>query len=330
VPRTPPILGRPSSRTFVRRVLTLAVVSGWLSAGTPAAAYVRARTDVTQSPYFWSDPRRILELATPPDGIGISSDDLRKAAGTALRSWSQPAIECTDVLLQLAESAVSDQSAKRDGHNRIVVRTDAWCRDPVLMTNCHDSSQVALTTWFVLNNPGVENDGQILEADIELNAVDYAFAMIPDGTINARDYLDHYDLTSALTHEAGHFIGLAHNCRGSNDPLFLDDLGLVAPECTSSAAQKSVILGATMYPKINPVDVGERTLTVDDAKAPCDIYPRGSLPPDRWIGSLNCAVASPVEAGSGNGAATRYRGETILCALGIAFGIARRRSRRRR
>jgi hypothetical protein len=265
-----------------------------LSRASSAGAYVRQRTSDTGRPYFWHDPRDILELATPPDGIGISADDFRAAAAHAVSAWSQPAISCTVATLQLADSMVASEEAKRDGHNRIIMRAGAWCRDPIQMTNCssREAVQLAVTTLFVRSHPGLPDDGQILEADIEVNTIDHSFAIIPDGPVAARDYLDDYDLASVLTHEAGHFLGLAHNCRGPNDLLLLDDAGVLSPECSSSEAQAAPIRGATMYPAMDPIDVHQRTLTADEVRAACEIYPPGSLPNDDWTGALTCSAGA--------------------------------------
>jgi hypothetical protein len=306
--------------------LRFVVVGLGLVLGPSAHAYIRARTDVSDVPYFWHDPRVILEMAVPPDGIGISATDFRTASTAAVQAWSRPALSCTEVALRVAPDMVDDQIAKRDGHDRIILRTGAWCRDPTAMTDCHESDLVALTTWFVRNAPGAPDDGQILEADIEVNTVDFSFAMIPNGMVSARDYLDHYDLTSALTHEAGHFLGLAHDCRQSGEIIFVDQHGVAAPACSSTAAQTPVILDDTMYPVLNPVDVKQRTLAADDTQAACDIYPLGSLPNDTWSGAIGCAVApadGPV--------AGRIERLTLVGAGGaLALAAALRRRRRGR
>ena len=301
----------------------MAVAGG---AARPALGYVRARTDITDVPYFWHDPRVILELATPPDGIGISASDFRTAATAAVNAWSKPTLGCTEANLTLASAMVEDQIAKRDGHDRIILRTGAWCRDPGAMTDCHADDLVALTTWFVRNSPGAPDDGQILEADIEVNTVDFSFAMIPSGPVSARDYLDDYDLTSALTHEAGHFLGLAHDCRQSGEIIFVDEYGVAAPECTSSVAQTAAILDDTMYPVLNPVDVTQRTLASEDVKAACDMYPLGSLDSDTLQGNLGCAIAP----GRPSGALGSFGGSVGGAAAAVlAAQVVRRRQRRR-
>ena len=194
------------------------------------------------------------------------------------------------------------------------MRTGAWCRDPADMTNCHDVSQVALTTVFSRNHPGAFDDGLILEADIEINDVDYQWAVIPDGPISAVDYLGEYDLTSALTHEAGHFIGLAHVCGLPGDPVRYDDHGDPTPECTAiGAEQYQVITSATMYPTMNPADVSLRSLSDDDIEAACTLYPATST----VVGGCDVAPSGAAPGGARIGA------------LALTLLLARRRRARR-
>jgi hypothetical protein len=84
--------------------------------------------------------------------------------------------------------------------------------------------------------------GEIYDADIEINAtvpLSIADPVAPDG----------YDLESILTHEAGHFLGLAHS---------------------GDAA-------ATMYAHYTRGSTTMRVLTPDDADGICAVYPPGGL-----------------------------------------------------
>ncbi|HEX2660054.1 MAG TPA: hypothetical protein VHU40_17340, partial [Polyangia bacterium] len=183
-----------------------------LAIPSPAAAYVRTHTIDTNMPLYWSQPRTTLELALPPEGFTVTPLDFQDAAQAAVRTWSFPSLECSAVELQVAPTMVDSQKVGFDGHNRIVVRTDAWCRDPADPDTCYDHSQIAQTSVWSRYLPGQYNDGEILDADIMINAVDYTWSVIPSGEGQARDFINDYDLASALTHEAGHFLGFAHTC----------------------------------------------------------------------------------------------------------------------
>ena len=290
-----------------------------LTAAAPAGAFVRTRSVTTNAPLFWSPGRASLEVVLPPDILGLSATDMRGAAQDAVNTWSHPAVLCTSLALSLAPGFTQGRVVAYDGHNRIMMRTTAWCADPDALTDCHDSSQVALTTVFSRNHPGALDDGQILEADIEVNGVDFEWGVIPDGPISGRDYEYTYDLTSALTHETGHFIGLAHVCELPGDPDRFDDHGLPSPACsalTTNAAQ-GFLLDATMYPMMNPSDTSLRTLSKDDLEAVCSLYPE--LVPT-VIGA--CAVSPGPSVGPRGGALG------AMAACGVACVTLRRRRRR--
>lgn len=82
-----------------------------------------------------------------------------------------------------------------------------------------------------------DDTGEIYDADIEVNAA--------NNTITIDDEDIDYDLQAILTHEAGHFIGIAHSPRSD----------------------------AVMYASYSPGSISQRKLTDDDIAAVCTIYP---------------------------------------------------------
>ena len=246
------------------------------ASASPAAAYVRTRTADTNMPLYWTQPRATLELAVPPEAFTVTPLDYQEAAASAARTWSFPALECSAVELQVSPTMVDSQTVGFDGHNRIVVRTGAWCRDPADPVTCYDHSQIALTTVFSRHNPGQYNDGEILEADIQINSVDFTWSVIPTGEGEARDFINDYDLASALTHEAGHFLGFAHTCLLPGDEPRLDDHGVPSPLCTEVVA--GPLVDATMFPFIRPAEIRDRALSADDLVATCSTYASASRP----------------------------------------------------
>jgi hypothetical protein len=146
----------------------------------------------------------------------------------------------------------------------------------------------------------VEN-GEIYDADVEVNS--------HDKNLTVGDTRVGSDLLSVVTHEAGHFLGLAHS------------------ESTE----------ATMYPSYNPGETKLRTLTDDDIEGICDIYPEG-----RPIGSNSCAPRHGFSERCGGGSSDdgcttspgpmRAGGRTglsALSALALSAMALRIRSRRR-
>lgn len=145
-----------------------------------------------------------------------------------------------------------------------------------------------------------DETGEIYDADIEVNAANNAVTITDDrAKVN-------YDLLAILTHEVGHFVGVAHSAE---------------PD-------------AVMAPSYNPGSIAQRTLTEDDVAAACAIYP-----PDR---AARCDVEPrggfgptcdppPVEscaAGPATVDASRDAGVAGACVLG-AFALVVARMRRR-
>jgi MYXO-CTERM domain-containing protein len=156
--------------------------------------------------------------------------------GDALAGWAS----CT-------ESNACDASA----HDVIVFDDTSWPYDDPVNT-------LALTTVTY----GTD-DGRIFEAYTEVNSAQHRFS-----TDDAPDGGSTYDLQTILTHEAGHFLGVAH-----------------ADNTT-----------AVMYAYYQQ---GAITLTSDDVDAICTAYPPPS-PPAKGCG---CAVAGAPSAPAARGAA---------------------------
>jgi len=118
------------------------------------------------------------------------------------------------------------KGAEADDHDRVnavSVVSENWPHPAAL-------GEIAITTVSF-----IPSTGEIVDADIELNAVQRTFST-DDDPVDA-------DLLSALTHEAGHALGLAHS----------DDRE------------------ATMYPETHS-NTRLRTLESDDEEGICEIY----------------------------------------------------------
>lgn len=227
------------------------------------------------------------------------------------------------------------------GENLVVVR-QGWCSadpeasgDPCMtdpdvdcggIYDCFedhgpaDRSTVALTT--VLYDP---ETGRIFDADLEVNGWDgtgdgtaltnatssaprgFYFtcadpAGLPACTRYGEDGCYAFDLRNTVTHEAGHFVGLAHPCGDAGTPQ-CD--ALLPPGETVAYAQR------TMYPATAAGETTKRSLSLDDVAGVCAIYP-----PD---GGCGCG------AGGAPGALA-----ALLAALALRPRLTRRQGPRTR
>ncbi len=170
--------------------------------------------------------------------------------------------------------------------------------------------------------------GELYDADMELNTAQQTLTVSPPNPLPSQGY----DFDSIVTHEAGHFLGLAH----SGD------------------------LQATMYYRYNPGSTNMRTLTPDDVSGVCSIYEpakSSGSSGERSTADGGAVAASACESGlvprhgfsAKCGSGSNYTGSTstgcavspdegaagaaskagMLAALGLALSLGVRRAKRR-
>jgi Matrixin len=213
----------------------------------------------------------------------LDASGARAAIRSAFDSWEN--VECPRGRTSLRFVEGSDiekgkplgkkQAAEKFG---IYFRDDGWPYDDA-------EESLALTTQIF-----GKTSGNIDYADIEINTAQVNFRLSDD------EGPEKVDLQAVVTHEVGHYIGLAH----SNDP----DSIMVARYCAS------------------PDRCGESTdvargLSDDDRKGVCTLYP----PPGK-------ADAAPAEAGCAQASSSSPAGLTAMAGL-VVLGCAlvRRRVR---
>src|SRR5205823_1096270 len=121
--------------------------------------------------------------------------------------------------------------------NTVKFRTDRWCHpdDDQQKGVCYSAQAPAITTVFYIDH-GKSDDGTILDADIELNDLDYTFVVLPAGG-TARPGTTSVDLENTLTHELGHLQGLDHTCKdAAMPPTEVDQNGNTPPACDMLSA----------------------------------------------------------------------------------------------
>ncbi len=159
-------------------------------------------------------------------------------------------------LLEYNHAGSESPNAAGPNANLIVFRDEAWPYND-------EGSTIALTTITFATRTG-----EILDADIEVNSADIE--------LSTHDTLVTSDLQSILTHEVGHFFGLAH----------------------------SLEKDASMNANYDRGDKSFRTLSQDDTNGICSIYPGVSEPINDCTGeeprngfSRYCGTTDEADAG---------------------------------
>jgi hypothetical protein len=288
--------GRDFSREFSAWLVAAAV----LCVSTSAGAFCRTTTSPPSPGYnpaaddagCWSQGKPIAWTAgSVPYGVSraasaqVTLAEATRIADLAFAAWNSalctggsPSAQAYDVgpldVMPNSSDCTTTSTCNASTHDVIVFRDAAWpYANPV--------NTLALTTVTY----GV-NDGEIFEAYTEVNTAEHTVSTEeppPSGT---------FDLQAILTHEAGHFLGLAHAT--DTHPV--------------------------MYAFYKP---GAITLTPDDVDAICSVYapdPPGS----------SCQAARAGGRGSSSGDATAAVGPLLLGVSVLAWGTRRWRGRARR
>ena len=229
--------------------------------------------------------------------------------------WNDRTASCS--FMNIVMESPEEREVGRDHVNLIKFRDVSWCRpavddDP---PRCHADSAAGLTTAVYVDDESSPRDGAIVDADIELNGVNFA---ISDNGMTTSTSPCKAELANTLTHEVGHLLGLEHPCRVGNDPERVDGEGRAVPMC-SAVLGNAAITEATMFNFQECGETKKATLEPDDVNAICAIYPAGEDP-----GTCD-AVGEPT--GCCSAANTGVPLVPVLGALGFgALELRRRRA----
>jgi hypothetical protein len=313
----------------MRAGVAIALVASTLLApflARPARAYVRATND-TGAPLYW--PTSCAAATVYLNGFStMTSDEVAKAVAAAAHAWSPSEVACPgpdgdggsghpyfEIVPSLSLSGPAP-SVAYDGKNSIIFQTASWDQPPEL---------IAFTAHF--SRP----DGQIVDTDMEVNAAPNAeiiWANLDSGSPPPTHGQVRIDLQTALTHEFGHFIGLAHTCVhiGFDSPAAPDDdQGQPVAECPDvppcppgdTPQQQSV-----MWFNVCAESIAKRVLTSDDARAVCDIYPAAQDP-------HACSSNLPDDGcGCATGGAAQWAKVASLTLLALGMAVTQARQRR--
>jgi hypothetical protein len=324
-------LRRVLARRLASRQSAIVVAIAGAALLSPHAAHAFCRTTTTPIPANYSPTRGCftdgLPLFWKGACVGYSANSAASAivpleAATtvidqAFDAWNN--VSCpSGAMVGIATSnlgpvACSEVRYNTNGPNQnvIVFRDVKWpYSDP--------NNTLGLTT--VTFNA---DTGEIYDADMEINAT--GGNLSTSNTVPANGF----DLLSVITHEAGHFLGLAH--------------------ATDSQA--------TMFASYKPGSSSLRSLAADDIAGLCEIYPSSSMrtvaasvsatetvpadacdPTPRHGFASSCSEnPAPSEStsdsggcsvGPGGGSSSRSAPVGLLLALAVAVSSCRRRRRR--
>lgn len=191
-------------------------------------------TSVTPVPLWWRnacvsyDVQEDASQQIPYDVADmVAAESFSKWTGTMCASGNQTGRVSIDVRDFGPVACNQVQYNENQGNQHVIIFRDQGS------TDFDSTNTLGLTT--VTFNP---DTGEIYDADIEINSSKSLSVTVPVPS-------DGYDFPSIMTHEAGHFLGMAH----------------------------SVSSQTTMYAQYTQGTITKRILSADDMAGICSIYP---------------------------------------------------------
>ena len=273
------------------KLSAVALLSGLLLGQSPATQYVRTKTNDNAHCLHWAvnaGPRRSLGFVQSATGDPTLGSGVFGAVSRSAQTWESQMQVCGSVDLVEASPHSASRTvgyAQGGANENLVLFRSQLCSAIVSpgdscvaagtcgnVHDCwdHDQSIVALTTTSY-----IVSTGELVDADVEVNAAS-ATPTIVDSPVCTQGAISTScvanDVQNAMTHEFGHFLGLAH----SPDPA------------------------STMYASEPLGELSKRVLDSGSKQFICDVYPSGQASkdcistPSSTTPSTGCSSAGPI------------------------------------
>jgi hypothetical protein len=219
-----------------KSLVALTVAASVVGAFGEADAYVCTQVKNKAITQAWN--QRCIPYWIDRRGTMFSGMEREQLVAQSFRVWSGNA--CTD--LEFLFVGETDQGAAFDPNNpesnqNVVMSIE----DPAGLAEFPQAGLLAITLTSYSTQTG-----EIFDADILMNAVDFDFDDVAD-TRACMLGRRAYDLRNTLIHEMGHLIGFDH-----------------------PAAETE----STMYASAEPCEIKKRDLNAEDLRGVCTIYPK--------------------------------------------------------
>ncbi|HEU4735381.1 MAG TPA: hypothetical protein VFT22_46135 [Kofleriaceae bacterium] len=237
------------------------------------AGYVRTGPTQAGHSLYW-ESGCVFVTADSAGTTAIAGDGEFAIIDASIATWNDDTDTCS--YLKVIDEGRKALEVGNDKVNLIKFRDTTWGRPAIGKDPARNYAPEAagITTAVYIDDKNSKRDGAIIDADIELNGVNFAIAI--NGVSNHVGGVV-AELQNTLTHELGHLHGLEHPCLASGDPQRVDNLGNPVPACMPGRDPPN-IADATMYNFQSAGETKKETLSQDDIQAICDIYPTAKDP----------------------------------------------------
>lgn len=285
-----------------------------LTLGAGNDPFVRSRVDTGAANdlnahcLWWDHPDVPLIFHQNDQGNPDTTGDTEfEAAQRSIEEWQAAAETCGHLQIQegirVADRKIGFVTGAADNRNIILyrqrlcqglVRTSDTCWSALDCQNKYDCWDGQTGTIALTTTTYDVKTGEIMDADIEMNAASFVFTTVSGPPCAQNLYHQDCvatDVENTLTHELGHALGLDH---------------------TSA-------IGSTMNPSAPPGELSKRSLDPGTQQFVCEVYPRGAPPRD-------CVIEPLKETLGESASCSAVGGSSFVLALTAgALIVARRR-----
>lgn len=248
--------------------------------------------------------RTIPYVIRHPDTSRYDETQATSAVMEGLRQWSD--VPCSDV--DFEPLGVLPPGAPAATDNEIIFQADVWEFDPA----------AAGVTKVFYNTA----NGEIVKAVLNINERDTTIVTTTSSCTSG------HDLASVITHEVGHYLGIAHPCEYA--ALITDEPACpINVDCVDLISSFEPGRLPTMWPTIDECDDQLSTLENEEIGALCYIYPAASA--DRQCYQIpDSSGGESIVKNTAFGCTSTSGEPALLLLLGLIAMQAKRAARRRR